>query len=170
MLEILQWFVLVVLTPIEANDTAKVQKYYATIFATKDDPFLGGKSPCLNRRPLPEDDIIAHRFLACGTKVRITSVRTGRFTYTSVGERGPYGACTYPGWVPGNPNNLTRPNPCPKGYWVIKRKASEPGLWRGAADITPAVAKRIGHTGYELILLEVVPKKPRPQPAPKPNT
>lgn len=170
MLEILHWFVLVITTPIEANDTAHVQKYYATIFATKDDPFLGGKSPCLNRLVLPTDDIIAHRYLPCGTKVRITAIRTGRSTFTYVGERGPYGACTYPGWEPGNPTDPNKPNQCPNGYWVIKRKASEPGLWRGAADITPAVAKRVGHTGYELILLEVVPKKPRPQPAPKPTS
>lgn len=155
---------------IQANDTATSQLYYATIFATPNDKFVGGKSPCLLRTPLPTDNIIAHRTLPCGTKVKLTNVRTGRSTVTYIGERGPYGACTYPGWSPSNPTNPLQPNPCPKGYWQVKRKASDPGIWRGAADITPAVAGQIGHTGYELILLEVMPRTGRTQPARKPTS
>lgn len=155
---------------IQANDGAQVQLYYATIFALDGDLHVGGPSPCLNRMPVATDNIIAHRSLPCGTKVRITNVRTGKSTVTYVGERGPYGACTHPGWIPSDPTDPLKPNPCPNGYWKVKKNILAPGIWRGAADITPVVGAKIGHNGYELILLEVVSRKGRSQPARKPNS
>lgn len=133
--------------------------HYSTIFASIDpvtnkrDKWAGGKSPCLKRLVRQTDNVIAHRTLPCGTKVKITNLRTNKTTISRVGERGPYGACIKKGWKVGTT--------CPRGHWRLKRKASDPGIWRGAFDLTPRVARRLRHNGFELIEVEVIPKKKR---------
>jgi len=131
-----------------------IEYHYSTIFATPGDKWLGGPSPCLRdengklRKVRPDDNIIAHRTLPCGTVVRIFNPLNGKTTVARVGERGPYGACIKPGWKVGDK--------CPGRYWRLKRKPWEPGIWRGAFDLTPRVARRIGHNGFQPIVVQVL--------------
>lgn len=122
---------------------------YASMFAMKGDIWMGGPSPCLYRMVEPDDNIIAHRTLPCGTTVHLFNPRTGKGTIAKVGERGPYGACLDEGWVKGTP--------CRE--WVVKKKASDPGIWRGAFDLTPRVGKAIGLTGIQPIIVTPIWKK-----------
>lgn len=131
---------------------------YATIFAKHGDRWNGGPSPCLRRIVQPDDHIIAHRTLPCGTTVLLYNPKTKMSTVAIVGDRGPYGACTAEGWRRG-----TR---CPKGYWVVKRKRSDPGVWRGGFDLTPSVSKALGHKSFQLIQMRVLKMGKRRQKRP----
>lgn len=150
---------------LELLSDGSVEIGYSTQFAQVDpvtgerDKHAGGPSPCIRRLVLPTDNLIAHRTLPCGTKVRLTNIRTGRTTISKVGERGPYGACIYEGWFGGTK--------CPKGYWRVKKKAHHPGVWRGSFDLTPRVGRALRHNGMELVMLEVlsVRRKARQSPA-----
>lgn len=127
----------------------------ASQFAHVGDKWQGGPSPCLKengrlRRVVPDDHIIAHRTLPCGTEVVIRNKRTLMTTTALVGERGPYGACIAKDWKRGRK--------CPKGKWVLKRRVDDPGGWRGIADLTPSVAQAIGHNGFEQVDIFVVKK------------
>jgi hypothetical protein len=128
--------------PMEAN--------YATIFAKHGDHWNGGPSPCLHRIVQPDDNIIAHRTLPCGTVVLLYNPKTGMSTVATVGDHGPYGACTAEGWKRGTK--------CPKGYWVVKRKRSDPGVWRGGFDLTPRVSRALGHKSFQVIHMVVLKK------------
>ena len=134
-----------------------VEYGFSTQFAKVDpatgerDKHAGGPSPCIHRLVRPTDNLIAHRTLPCGTKVKLTNLRNGEITFTKVGERGPYGACTKKGWIYGTP--------CPKGYWRIKKREHDKGVWRGSFDLTPRVGKALKHNGFEFIRLEVVEDK-----------
>lgn len=114
---------------------------YASIFAMRGDKWAGGASVCLWREIRPTDHIIAHRTLPCGTTVFIFNPRTGRSTTAIVGDHGPYGACL--------DNNWEKGMPCRN--WTIKKKESDPGIWRGGFDFTPSVARSIGQIGIELM-------------------
>lgn len=118
----------------------------ATRFAYEGDAWKGGKSPCLGRRVEATDNVIAHRTLPCNAKVRVTNVRTGRSTVATVGTRGPYGACLDEGWTRG---------PCEQ--WAVKRRASDPGVWRGVADLAPPVVEALHHRSFDRVVLEVLP-------------
>lgn len=134
---------------------------YSTQFAQvnrttgKRDKHAGGASPCIRRLVRPTDNLIAHRTLPCGTKVRLTNLRTGKTTMTKVGERGPYGACTAEGWALGTP--------CPPGFWQVKKKEEDEGEWRGSFDLTPRVGRALKHNGFELVMLEVVNERTESQ-------
>lgn len=159
MTNLLEWVLATLLVSVGQPPSDQTQVHYATGFASKGDKHVGGDSPCLGRVPLPTDNIIAHRTLPCGTRVRLTNLRNGRTTVSRVGERGPYGACDVPGWSPVSFFNPPAPNKCPKGKWRIKRRKSGRGVWRGAFDLTPRVRRVLRHNGFELIRLEVLPKK-----------
>jgi len=104
----------------------------ASIFAQPGDKYAGGKSRWLKREVHHTDSGIAHRFYPLGSWVRIKNLRTGLSTHTQVIDRGPYGAMH-------------------EGEWVIKKRRSDPGRWRGCADLTPPVAEKIDHNGFERI-------------------
>jgi hypothetical protein len=74
--------------------------------------------------------------LKCGTKVVLFNPRTGRKVTARVVDHGPYGA-KY------------------KGRWVIKRKATDPGIWRGCIDITQRTQKALRHNGFEELVYYV---------------
>lgn len=147
-----QLVVLVVLTAVLAGvaEARRVGRHQlvgkATRFAYEGDKWKGGKSPCLGRRVEADDNVIAHRTLPCNARVRVTNVRTGRSTVATVGTRGPYGACLDEGWVRG---------PCKE--WAIKRRASDPGVWRGVADLAPPVVEALQHRSFDRVVLEVLP-------------
>lgn len=79
----------------------------------------------------------AHRTLPCGTVVRLWSPRTRRSTLCQVVDRGPYGALF-------------------QGHWRLKRRASDPGEWRGQFDLLPPTADRLGVHGL-VPLLQIFP-------------
>lgn len=130
---------------------------YAGQFAQPGDIWMGGPSPCLNREVSPDDEIIAHRTLPCGTVVSIYNPSTGLTAIAKIGERGPYGACLDEDWVKGTPCH----------QWVVKKKASDPGVWRGSFDLTPAVGKAIGQRGVDLIIVTPMKRNARPNNQPK---
>lgn len=142
----------------------QVQVGNATVFGTAGDRWAGGPAACATvdhatgrkiHRPIGWHRRhgtlgIAHRTLKCGTRVRITSLATGRQVIATVVDRGPYGACVAPGWRP-------RVRRCPRGAWRLKKRRGEPGTWRGIADLLPATGRALGHrTGVHRIRLEVL--------------
>lgn len=80
---------------------------------------------------------VAHRQLPCGSVVRLYDLRSQRQVTAQIVDRGPYGAL------------LGR-------RWVLKRKQSDPGHWRGVLDILPPTARRIRLTGLDPVILQVV--------------
>jgi hypothetical protein len=114
----------------------KSEECVASIFAYPGDKHAGGRSPWLRRRVRPTDLGIAHRTRKLGSWVRVTNLRTGKSTRARVIDRGPYGKLDAQGrWFNG------------------ARDRTRKGTWRGCADLTPAVAKRIGHNGFERVRL-----------------
>lgn len=112
----------------------------ASIFGWEDDELKGGEAVCLHRELGPDDIGIAHRDLPCGTRVKLENPRTGKVVVAKVVDHGPYGA------------NVGR-------RWVIKRKASDPGIWRGCVDLTIKTARLLKHNGFEPIIMTVVQKE-----------
>ena len=103
----------------------------ATVFGGAADRHRGGPSRCLTppRRIRADDHGIAHRTLPCGSWVLVTSRRTGRSVLTRVIDHGPYGAVDA------------------TGEWVLKRRRSDPGKWKGCADLTYPVGEMLGIGG-----------------------
>ena len=96
------------------------------------------------------DNHIAHRWLPLGKKVWVKNLRTERWAKTTVRDRGPFGFCLYKSnGCPQHPKKLSRGRRCPEGYkWVVRtrRRKGECGYYRGIADLTLPVARRIGAT------------------------
>jgi len=67
---------------------------------------------------------IAHRSIPLGTMVLIEHAHTGNRVWAEVTDRGPYGAIH-------------------DGRWVLKLNRSDPGRWRGVADLSYGVAKAL---------------------------
>ena len=111
----------------------------ATVFGYEGDEHKGGEAVCLHRDLRPDDIGIAHRDLPCGTRVTIENPRTGKVVVAKVVDHGPYGA------------NVGK-------HWVIKRRASDPGIWRGCVDLTMRAARLIGHNGFEPVIIRPVQK------------
>lgn len=109
-----------------------------TRFGYAGDRHAGGAARCLGRPVAPGEPGIAHRTLPCGTLVRIRNHRTGCVTVAPVVDRGPYGAMH-------------------DGAWVLKRRASDPGVWRGVADLTPATFAALGAKSFDRVTVEVLP-------------
>lgn len=118
--------------------TAPIQSCNASIFGMPNDKYQGGTLRCVMRNPRSSDLGIAHRTLPCGTRVIIVNERTHKWSSAVVMDRGPYGAIYH-------------------GQWVLKRSNNDPGRWRGGVDLLPAVAKKIGHNGFEKVKLLVPP-------------
>jgi hypothetical protein len=104
----------------------------STIFGYPGDQWAGGNALLL-KRPVNSRDLgIAHRTLPLGSEVLVYSQRTHRVSWAVVIDRGPYGAMY-------------------DGRWRLKKRRSDPGVWRGCADLTPRVARRLGHDGWDRI-------------------
>ena len=75
-----------------------------------------------NGKPFKPGDIsIASRHIPLGTFVLLEHVGTGNRVWAEVTDRGPYGAMH-------------------GGEWVLKIKKSDPGTWRGVADLSYGAA------------------------------
>lgn len=108
------------------------QTCVASVFGYAGDRWDGGVSRCLGRRVRPDDWGIAMRGVPCGTPVIIWLPRTGRAVVAPIIDAGPFGAIH-------------------EGRWVLKRRKSDPGTYRGCADLTPPVARALGHSWLERV-------------------
>ena len=96
----------------------------------------GGRTPTIYyQRPVSKDDIgIAHRRFPIGSLVKVTNVRTGKSAKARVIDRGPYGKLDS------------------RGRWFNGQKHKDrEGIYRGCADLTPRLARAIGHNGKEIV-------------------
>ena len=109
----------------------------ASIFGMPGDAMMGGNLACLHRLPKSKDLGVAHRTLECGTKVVVSNPRTHKWVAATVYDHGPYGAIY-------------------NGHWVLKRKNTDPGKYRGEVDLLPATAKALHHNGFEKVDLYVL--------------
>lgn len=126
---------MIVIAFILALFTADVKSCQSTIFGQPGDEWAGGNALYLGRKINQSDLGIAHRWWPLGSTVIVQHTRTGRMAVARVLDRGPYGA--------------TDEN----GDWTLKLKQSDPGRWRGCADLTPALARLIGHDGFDRVRL-----------------
>lgn len=102
----------------------------ASVFGYEDDEHKGGEAICVHRNLRPDEIGIASRDLPCGAKVMLINPRNGRKVVARVVDHGPFGA------------KVGR-------KWVIKRKETDPGIWRGCLDITRQTQKVLRHNGFE---------------------
>jgi hypothetical protein len=101
----------------------------AGVFGYEGDTMSGGPNACTGVKMARDEMGIAHRTLACGTRVVLYNPRTNRSTTAVVVDHGPYGAMD-------------------SGRWVLKRRLGDPGVWRGCLDISRAVARKLGFEGF----------------------
>jgi hypothetical protein len=108
-----------------------------TRFGYAGDAHAGGVSRCLGRKVLPTDWGVATRTGKCGQLFRIRNHRTGRVVIAPRINAGPYGAMH-------------------DGAWVVKRRASDPGTWRGILDATPLVFLALEAKSFDRVTVEAV--------------
>lgn len=88
---------------------------------------------------------VAHRTLACGTRIVVCNPRTNLCTKATVVDRGPFGA-------------LDR-----KGEWHVRTKPLRAGEhYRGELDLLPGVYTAIALTGIEEVAYWVLPGQVSP--------
>lgn len=68
----------------------------------------------------------AHRTIRLHTIVIIEDLDTGNKTWCRISDRGPYGGLDE------------------NGQWLLKLKESDPGEWRGIADLSKGTAEKLG--------------------------
>ena len=127
---------------------ASLQFCTASQFAHKGDRLAGGPSRYLGRRVLPTDVGIAHRDLPQGTWVNVCNKRTGLCATGVVLDAGPYGMVDEKGWF----NSALAPT----RRRTLIRKVGKHKAYRGCADLTPALAQKIGHNGLEKVSIRVL--------------
>lgn len=101
----------------------------------------GGRTPTiLTKKPVTPSDIgIAHRTWPIGSVVLVANIRTNKSVLAVVIDRGPYGKLDA------------------QGRWFNARKErSREGAYRGCADLTPRLAKLIGHNRKERVRLTLL--------------
>lgn len=131
----------------------KSEECIATIFAQPGDKHAGGRSPWLRRRVRPTDLGIAHRTRPLGSWVRVTNLRTGKSARVRVIDRGPFGRTDRNGsWY----NGASEYRTCRRRGFGLEDPACYRSKSRfvGCADLTPAVARRIGHNGKERVQVD----------------
>ena len=129
----------------------------ATIFGTPGDRHAGGNAKCLGRKINATDVGVATRKGRCGQRYLVTNKRTGISVVATKVDAGPYGACLDDGWTRGK---------CQ--HWAIKRRKSDPGVWRGIADLTPTLATALAHRSFDQVILTTLPPISSPVP-PRPG-
>ena len=111
----------------------------STIFGFPGDGY-GGRTPTvLTGKPVTSADVgIAHRTWKMGTLIKVQNIRTGKVATGVVLDRGPYGMIDSGGWF----NSRKERD---------RAKRAGRKAYRGCADLTPALAKLIGHDGRDKI-------------------
>ena len=135
--------VLTTLGPVDLLPRKWEEVGIASTFRTgKDGRHLGGPPACLKGRGWSEVDpnwsFCAHRTAPCGSVLLVQNVANGKVTRCAVIDAGPWGAMH-------------------EGRWVLKRRRSDPGTWRGVVDLSPAAAAAIGSTGWTRVRIRRVP-------------
>ena len=98
------------------------------------------------------DDHIAHRTLPLGTFGALCNLRTRECTYTTVRDRGPYGAmrnCQFDEPVPPKTRRL-KSRRC--RLWQVQIKLKEGWRRRGEFDLTKPVAEAINHRAFDKVV------------------
>jgi len=110
---------------------AQHQTCMSTQFGHPGDGY-GGRTPTvLYDRPVrPGDMGIAHRSWPMGAYIRIENLKTGQRSFGRVIDRGPYGKLDAEG-----------------NWFNARKKRNRVGKYRGCADLTPSLARAIGHRG-----------------------
>jgi len=130
------------------SKTKQTKTTMGTIFATPGDKWLGGPAACTGQRIKHFHNGAAHRSLPCGTVIGVKLVRTGRTAFTVIIDRGPFW-----GRLAGQKRNYNAVKHWLRlGEGAVGKKL----IMRGDLDITPYVAKKIGHTGLEKVEYWVV--------------
>jgi hypothetical protein len=107
----------------------------ATRFGDPGDLLAGAHLSCTHQKLAPGQLVCAHRTLPCGSVVMLHNPRNHRLAFCQVLDRGPFGAIL------------------PDGEWGFKIRPSEPGVWRGIIDLSPAVAEALDFNGREHLQL-----------------
>lgn len=117
----------------------------ATRYGIPGDKWVAGPLACGDGSQTIWDakNVCAHRHLPCGTILIVENIRTGGRTWCRVMDRGPYGAYIYEGT---------------QRKWVVKKRRSDPGEWRGILDMTQDVSLAIGHNGFEKVRIWSEPR------------
>ena len=112
----------------------------STIFGYPGDGH-GGRSPTvLYKRPVSATDMgIAHRTWPMGARIRVTNLRTKLSAEGVVLDRGPWGKLDKDG-----------------RWFNSRRHRGRLGKFRGCADLTPAIAKAIGHDGLDRVRIDLL--------------
>lgn len=105
----------------------------AGVFGYEGDALAGG-APACGESSLPG---VAHRDAPCGTRMLLLNPRTMRSAVVQVVDHGPYGARV-------------------GKRFVVKRRASDPGVWRGCLDLRPRAARAVGSNGMEPIIYTIL--------------
>lgn len=105
---------------------------YATLYGTPDDKYKGGPLACTGQEIPQNENLCAHRWLPCGTKIVVMNLERTGTTTCRVADRGPYG--------------VDRPT----------------ARWRGILDLTPHAAKKAGLDGRDFVRLVYVLPAPGP--------
>jgi len=133
----------------------------ATRFGDEGDRWIGGTLKCRPDDYVNSDEhMCAHRHYACGTILIVRNLRTGRFGWCEVTDRGPYGANVFAG--PGSADDTVLLSSGRPAWYVKKTRSHRPprslcpsrncvGRWRSIIDLSPAVSDSIGHNGFERV-------------------
>ena len=126
----------------------------ATRYGSPGDKFAQQGTACKPHNKINDvDHVCAHRWYPCGTIQIVEDQKTGQRNWCEVMDRGPYGASVFAadgskvmngsrqGWyIKIRKDDLPPPELCPDGGCT--------GKWRGVLDMSPAVSKGMGHTGW----------------------
>ena len=123
--------------------TVQVDSCIASQFAHKGDKLAGGVSRALGRRVLPTDHGIAHRRLPLNSWILVCNPRTSLCSLGTVLDRGPYGMVDAEGWF----NSARAPERKAARIAAVGRRKA----YRGCVDLTPSIARGIGHNGFERV-------------------
>lgn len=135
----------------------KPRQCSSTIFGMRGDKWAGGDALYLGRPVDPRKDVgIAHRTLPVGSKVVLQNPEKPELWVVAIVlDRGPYGANLRHDEAPDEGQNcMVRASGT---VWCVKKKASDPGTWRGCVDTTPEAARRLQHRGKQPIRYWPVP-------------
>ena len=131
----------------------------ASTFGQRGDRLAGGVAPYLGRRVRPSDEGIAHRTWPLGSWVRVCVPRTGRCETVKVIDRGPFGAVNKRGKWRNAARDYRRwyrsEADIPRWAWTDRRGVE--WHWRGCADLTPRLRRKLKHNGFEQVVLWRLP-------------
>ena len=126
----------------------------ATRYGDPGDIYGQGGTACAPHDKINDvDHVCAHRWYPCGTILVVENQKTNERNWCVVKDRGPYGANVFaadgtkvmangrPAWyIKIHKDDLPPGDLCPGGECT--------GRWRGVLDMSPAVSKGMGHTGW----------------------